>query len=156
MTAAGFGVARSAASTGRARLLAWHVTIHALMLLLMIVAMRPASTAIDHLVCVGGIVVATMGAARFARTRRHVMVAIVDVWAMALLILADVMCGSAPRGGGPHEHGGSVPVLVALVAVGAGWSITRLCVTERHRLGGSLVTGAELSIMAILMLVPAR
>jgi len=156
MTTAGLGIARSAAWTGPARLLAWHATTHVLMLAVMIGAMRPGSTAIDHLLCVAGIAVVTMAAARSARTRPHVMAAIVDAWATALLILADVTCGSAPAGGGPHAHGGSLPVPAALAAVGVGWAIARLCVTERRRLAGSLMTLAELTAMAVVMLVPVR
>ncbi len=156
MTAAGFGIPRSTARTGRAPRLAWHAAIHALMLAAMIVAMRPASTAMDHLLCVAGIAAATIGAAPSARTRPHVRIGIVDAWATALLILSDVMCSASSGGGGPHEHGAGIPLLPALVAIGVGWSIMRLVVTERRRLAGALVTAAELAVMATAMLVSAR
>lgn len=95
--------------------------MHALMLAVMVLVMAWPSATLS----VAGtavLVTASVPCAMLSRTHPHLREHVVDLWAMALLLV--VLVPDAPTGGA-HGHGVLLPALPATVALLLGWAAVR-------------------------------
>ena len=128
--------------------------MHALMLAVMVGAMLSHSA----LASIGGaalLVVVSVPCSALSRTRAFFRAHVLDLWAMALALLAMV---SWQPGG--HHHGLAVPSGAALAGIVVAWAAGRVWLGMRGPAGArraaaasGAVTGAGLAVMAVLCLV---
>ncbi len=102
------------------------------------------------------LIVVSVVMAAFSRAHAWLRVHMLDLWAMALVLIVML-----PRGASAGHHSLAVPALAAFIVVFVGWSALRVMLARHERLGqqrglrpGALVsaatTAAGLSAMALL------
>ena len=123
--------------------------LHALMIGVMAVTMIVASPMVT-VAGAGVLLVASIVCAGFSRTRHYLREHVVDLWAMALTLLAFLPW----RGVGHHAM--SVPSVAAFAVVVAAWAASRVwlgtrggSVARRAAAASGAVTGAGLVAMAV-------
>ncbi|MDH6182141.1 hypothetical protein M2152_002323 [Microbacteriaceae bacterium SG_E_30_P1] len=124
------------------------VPIHALMICVMAVSMvsrsAPASMAGAILLIVVSIVCAS-----YSRTHRFLRAHMLDLWAMALVMIAAV-----PRDTVAGHHSMVLPSVASFVIVIAAWGLARVALAARARgwvadAASAAITGAGLLVMAV-------
>lgn len=123
--------------------------VHALMLAIMAVTMLEGSSAIALL---GSLVLlaASIACAAFCRTRPFLREHVVDLWAMALVILILLPTGASS--GSAHAHVVAMPSTVLFGAIVGSWVIARVWLARsekgrRTSLLSAAVTAVGLAVM---------
>lgn len=123
--------------------------VHALMVVVMAVTMLGGSSVIAVL---GSLVLlaASIVCAAFSRTRPFLREHVVDLWAMALVILVFLPTGAS--GGSSHAHAVVMPSTVLFAAIVGSWVIARVWLARgktgwRASLLSAAVTAAGLGAM---------
>lgn len=111
---------------GLIAMLRWEVPLHLLMAGAMVPAMVWPSAALS-VASAALLVVVSIACARYSRRSPFLREHIVDLWAMALLLI--LLAPSAPVSG--HGHGVRIDAGFALAAVVAGWVVARVLLMRR-------------------------
>ena len=126
--------------------LAWHAPPHLAMLVVMVLVMA-AGTATAHLAGGGVLLLLALVLAPFARTRRVLQPVLLDLGAMAIVLVTLVM--TAPAGSG-HAHGGGLGGAALAILLGAGWLAARmLCTRGAVAVGSAVLSAAGLTAMTL-------
>ena len=88
--------------------------------------------------------------AGFSRTHRFLRTHVLDLWAMALVMIAVL-----PRDGTGGHHSVEVPASATTLIVIVGWALARIALAARAQRGtvdaaSAAVTGAGLLVMAVI------
>jgi hypothetical protein len=153
MATAGVGTGDVVAPAPR-RSIGWAVAAHAGMLGAMALAMLPGASSTDELAALGVLVAFGLALAPFARSRPHLVAALVDLVAMGAMVLAMIATTPATAVHAGHAHGGGAGVL-AEVAVAIAWAVARLPST-RTRADRALAAATALSLIAMPLLALAE
>lgn len=129
--------------------LAREASIHALMLGVMVPAMLWPS-ALLSVAGAGVLVLASAVCARLSPVRPHLREHIVDLWAMALL-LVELAPGAAAGTG--HGHAVALPVGATVGVVLTAWAAARFALVRRLRPSGFVLPVASAGITATGLVV---
>lgn len=125
--------------------------IHAFMLAVMVVTMVSGSAVLTVLGAIA-LVAASIVCAALSRAITYLREPVVDLWAMALVLLIYLPGASAA---GSHSHMVSLPHALAFAVVATAWIVARLWLARgragwRLSLASAVLTAAGLTLMALL------
>jgi hypothetical protein len=102
------------------------------------------------------LIVTSMVCAALSRTRRFLLVHIVDLWAMALMMIGMVshVSAAAPQSAALGHHGSAqaLPVALVLAVIVTAWAAARVAIALRAAVGAADVVSAALTATGLVVM----